>query len=357
MVIASVTAESNERISTLEYPVVDLSWKRGRAAELLVRACEEFGFVKVVNHGVPRSDIAKMEAEGARFFALPPCEKQKAGPPTPLGYGIRSIGFNGDMGELEYLLLHSNPSYISQKAKTICRKDPIHFSGVVNEYVKQVRQLACQLLDMVGEGLGLQDTRVFSRLLQDSENDSLVRLNHYPPWPGSDRAGGDADRDPAGGKSRDKRSGGGRIGFGEHSDPQILSILRSNDVDGLQILSAQADDGGVWIPVPADPVAFYVIVGDALQAMTNGRLVSVRHRAMANSCRPRTSTVFFGAPSPGTRITPLPQMIKPDAPRRYKSFTWAEYKKAMYSLRLGHNRLDLFLADPDDHDQESGISN
>ncbi|THU55962.1 hypothetical protein C4D60_Mb11t12220 [Musa balbisiana] len=101
MVIASVTAESNERIRTLEYPMVDLSWKRGRAAELLVRACEEFGFVKVVNHGVPRSVIAKMEAEGARFFALPPCEKHKAGPPTPLGYGIRSIGFNGDMGELD----------------------------------------------------------------------------------------------------------------------------------------------------------------------------------------------------------------------------------------------------------------
>ncbi|RWW31162.1 hypothetical protein BHE74_00021588 [Ensete ventricosum] len=151
------------------------------------------------------------------------------------------------------------------------------YSGVVNEYVKQVRQLACQLLDMVGEGLGLQDTRVLSRLLQDSENDSLVRLNHYPPWPGSDRAVGDADREPAGGKSRDKRSGG-RIGFGEHSDPQILSILRSNDVDGLQILSAQAEDGGVWIPVPADPAAFYVIVGDALQVSIR-RLCAVRiHR-------------------------------------------------------------------------------
>ncbi|RRT60101.1 hypothetical protein B296_00016125 [Ensete ventricosum] len=140
MVIASVTAESNERIRTLEYPVVDLSWKRGRAAELLVRACEEFGFVKVVNHGVPRSVIAKMEAEEARFFALPPCEKHKAGPPTPLGYGIRSIGFNGDMGELEYLLLHSNPSYISQKAKTICRKDPIHFSFVhPDDRIREIR--------------------------------------------------------------------------------------------------------------------------------------------------------------------------------------------------------------------------
>lgn len=158
MVIASVTAESNERIRTLEYPVVDLSWKRGRAAELLVRACEEFGFVKVVNHGVLRSVIAKMEAEGARFFALPPCEKQKAGPPTPLGYGIRSIGFNGDMGELEYLLLHSNPSYISQKAKTICRKDPIHFRYAGNGSPTSL-SLSLVCIEYMVEELGRQACR------------------------------------------------------------------------------------------------------------------------------------------------------------------------------------------------------
>lgn len=128
MVVASPTPVQHESVRTLGVPVVDLSQKRGRgAAELMLRACEEFGFFKVINHGVPAAVIARVEAEAASFFALPTSEKQKAGPPNPLGYGSRNIGFNGDTGELEYLLLHANPAAVSQRAKAICRRDPARF--------------------------------------------------------------------------------------------------------------------------------------------------------------------------------------------------------------------------------------
>ncbi|XP_010914648.1 gibberellin 2-beta-dioxygenase 2 [Elaeis guineensis] len=344
MVVASVTPERNERIRALGIPVIDLSWRREHASKLIMRACEEFGFFKVINHGVPKEVITRMEDEGEEFFSLPTHEKQKAGPASPLGYGSRNIGFNGDSGELEYLLLHTSPVSISQRAKIICRKDPIKFSCVVNEYVGAVRQLACEILEMLAEGLGLGEKGSFSRLIRDTESDSLVRLNHYPP---NSTTGGNDITDALGRRNGNKiKDGkGGRIGFGEHSDPQILSLLRSNDVDGLQILSSDHHGGGVWVPVPADPAAFFVNVGDALQALSNGRFVSVRHRAMANSYSPRLSIIFFGAPPLHAWISPLPEMITPETPRRYKSFTWAEYKKAMYSLRLGHNRLDLFHAD------------
>ncbi|MQM09912.1 hypothetical protein Taro_042796 [Colocasia esculenta] len=358
MVVASPTPVRHERVRTLGVPVVDLSQKRGRAAELIVRACEEFGFFKVINHGVPAEMVATMEAEAATFFALPTSEKQKAGPPSPLGYGSKNIGFNGDTGEVEYLLLHANPVAIAQRARAVCRRDPARFSCAVGEYVGAARELACTILEMLGEGLHLRNTGAIAGLVRDTESDSLLRLNHYPSCDGGDDKESEEEkenRDASNhhGCCRRKGSGvgggGGRVGFGEHTDPQVITLLRSNDAPGLQVLSPPDGGGdgcGVWVPVPPDPAAFFVNVGDVLQALTNGRFVSVRHRAVVSSFKPRLSVVYFAAPPLHARISPLSEMVAPQRPCLYRSFTWGEYKKAMYSLRLAHNRLELFRQHP-----------
>ena len=84
-------------------------------------------------------------------------------------------------------------------------------------------------------------------------------------------------------------------------------------------------------------------MGMRMQAMTNGRFVSARHRAMANtSCtESRLSMVFFGGPPPHTTITAPPQLLKEEPPI-YKPFTWADYKSHAYAHRLGETRLDHF---------------
>ena len=121
-------------------------------------------------------------------------------------------------------------------------------SCVVNGYVEEMRRLACQILELLGEGLKLEDTGIFSRLIRDSKSDSLLRLNHYPAA-----------------YSNSKEEDENRIGFGEHTDPQILTLLRSN-VGGLQIMNRGiASDNGVWVPVRPNPMAFCVHVGDVLQ--------------------------------------------------------------------------------------------
>lgn len=113
----------------------------------------------------------------------------------------------------------------------------------VNGYVKGVRELACSILELMAEGLGVPERSVLSNFLRDSDSDSLLRLNHYPPLQPSNR-----------------------IGFGEHTDPQILTILTSNDVSGLQI----SPQHGFWVPVSPHPsTAFCVIVGDALQVINS----------------------------------------------------------------------------------------
>ncbi|CAN1292837.1 Gibberellin 2-beta-dioxygenase 2 [Linum perenne] len=303
-------------------PTVDLSLDSSIVSEKIVNACKEFGFFKVINHSVDMDVVSRWEAQGAEFFAKPTTEKQRAGTTaSPFGYGCKNIGLNGDMGELEYLTLHTNASSLFDRSISM---------SAANDYIEEAKELACEILDLAAEGLRLPNKYVFSRLIRDSHNDSVIRVNHYPcssndkenmdPW------------DPLSVKI--KR----RIGFGEHSDPQILTILRSNDVPGLQVCTQD----GLWVSVPSDPTAFYAIVGDAFQALTNGKFKGVRHRALSNSGRARMSMMYFGAPAMNAWICPLPEMVTSDKDCKYVGFSWGEFKRAAYSLRLADSRLHLF---------------
>lgn len=110
----------------------------------------------------------------------------------------------------------------------------------------------CEILDLMAEGLNIQPKNVFSKLVMDKQSDSVFRLNHYPLCPEVAINGG------GNGASEN------RIGFGEHTDPQIISLLRSNNTSGLQI---SLRDGN-WISVPPDHTSFFINVGDSLQVET-----------------------------------------------------------------------------------------
>lgn len=101
---------------------MDLS--KPEAKSLIVKACEEFGFFKVINHGVPVEAISQLESEAFKFFSQPITEKEKVGmypkkitekekvgTANPLGYGNKRIGTNGDVGWVEYLLLTANEDH------------------------------------------------------------------------------------------------------------------------------------------------------------------------------------------------------------------------------------------------------
>ncbi|CAL0325440.1 unnamed protein product [Lupinus luteus] len=323
MVLASPNPIRSERTLVTDLPIVDLKAEKSLVTKLIVKACEEYGFFKVINHGIANETIAKMEESAFSYFAKPLTQKKQASP----SYGSKNIGFNGDMGEVEYLMLTATTPSIAHLSNTISND----FSSRVSVYTEAVKKLACEILELMSEGLGVPDKSVFSRWINHVDSDSVLRLNHYPPihYPNK-------DRDKATCYNYTK------VGFGEHSDPQILTILRSNDVGGLQI----SPEDGLWIPVTPDPSAFCVNVGDVLEVMTNGRFVSVRHRAMTNSYKSRMSMVYFGAPPLHACIVAPPVMVTPQRPSLFRPFTWADYKKATYSLRLGDKRIDLFRTIP-----------
>ncbi|XAR56387.1 Gibberellin 2-beta-dioxygenase [Bertholletia excelsa] len=297
-------------------PLVDLS--KPDAKHLLVEACQDFGFFKLVNHGVPTEFISKLESEALKFFSLPLSDKEKAGPPNPFGYGNKYIGTSGDVGWVEYLLL--NPQFNYQIFASVIKEDPETLRCAVSDYVSAVKRMACEVLELLAEGLKIQPRNVFSKLLMDEQSDSLFRLNHYPPCP-----------------DHQEKDGQNLIGFGEHTDPQIISVLRSNNTSGLQI---SLGDGN-WISVPPDQSSFFINVGDSLQVMTNGKFKSVRHRVVANSIKSRVSMIYFGGPPLSEKIGPLPSLMQGED-SLYKEFTWFEYKNSAYKSRLADNRLVLF---------------
>ncbi|TVU20608.1 hypothetical protein EJB05_36823, partial [Eragrostis curvula] len=297
-------------------PAVDLS--SPDAAHAVVDACERFGFFKLVNHGVPMDAVDRLEAEAVRFFGSPQADKDACGPANPFGYGNKRIGRNGDMGWLEYLLLAADHASLSKSNAS----SPV-LSSVVAEYVGAVRGLATSVLDAVADGLGVAPRDALSGMVRDAASEQVFRVNHYPPCPLLQRLPDSCSV----------------TGFGEHTDPQLVSVLRSNGTPGLQV----SLHDGRWVPVPPDRDAFFVLVGDSLQVLTNGRLKSVRHRVVANSLKPRVSMIYFAGPAPAQTVAPLPQLLARHGEQSlYRAFTWGDYKKAAYLSRLGDNRLVPF---------------
>lgn len=133
----------------------------------------------------------------------------------------------------------------------MCSK--LHYSAAVDDYVTEVRKLAIKVLKLTEQGLGLTATEEsqkgdgpMSSLLRNEKSDSCFRVNHYPPCPHPwEVAVGCRNL----------------VGFGEHTDPQIISVLRSNNTSGLEICLRD----GSWVAVPPDHSSFFINVGDTLQ--------------------------------------------------------------------------------------------
>ncbi|KAF8053043.1 hypothetical protein N665_1472s0007 [Sinapis alba] len=302
-------------------PVVDLT--DPQAKTLIVKACEEFGFFKVVNHGVQPGLMTRLEQEAIGFFALPQTLKSQAGPPEPYGYGSKRIGPNGDVGWIEYILLNANPQLSSHKTSTIFSQTPQNFREAVEEYMHELKEVSCKVLEMVAEGLGIEPRDTLSKMVRDEKSDSCLRLNHYPT-------------------AEEEAENMVKVGFGEHTDPQIISVLRSNDTAGLQICLKD----GSWVAVPPDHSSFFINVGDALQVMTNGRFKSVKHRVLADTRRSRVSMIYFGGPPLSEKIAPLSCLVPKQEDWLYKEFTWSQYKSSAYKSKLGDYRLGLFEKQP-----------
>lgn len=277
-------------------PVLDLlDFYRGEEsrrslAEQARKACAEVGFFYLRGHGVSDSLLRSMDELSRQFFAQSPESKNdihmsKGGPAWRGYFSVGEELTKGEVDQKEGLYFGSElgPEHPKVQAGT-----PLHgrnlfpeipgFRDVILEYMEVMTQLGYRLLDLLSLSLNLKQN--YFREQYGREPTLLFRIFHYPPL-------------------TDANSSSWSVG--EHTDYGILTILRQDELGGLQVKSR-----GHWIDAPPIPGCFVINLGDMLERMTGSYYRSTAHRVKNESSQGRLSWPFFFDPDFDADVQAIP---------------------------------------------------
>lgn len=295
------------RVVDLDVLINGDSNQRSEAIRHLGRACEDWGFFMVINHGVPESlQGATMDA-CKELFNLPReelAEYMDAGPMDPVRVGT---GFNSAVDGAkywrDYLKMFAHPDLH-------CPAKPANLREISTEYATRTRGLMLELTTAVSESMGLDGGRIAEALNLENCFQILIG-NHYPP------AGADV----------------GAIGLPTHSDHGLLTLLFQNGVDGLQV-----KHNGEWLLAKPIPGSFFVIAGDQLEIVSNGRYKAALHRSLVDGEQARMSFVSLIGPCLDAVVEPIPELTR-EAPEgaEFRGIMYREYMEHQQSNKLKEN--------------------
>ncbi|KAK6930958.1 Non-hem dioxygenase N-terminal domain [Dillenia turbinata] len=265
-------------------PVIDLNdvdFEDGQGPSPLVqklsKACEEFGFFQIINHGVPQELCNRMLSAIADFFELPSAEKAS----LATNDHTKPVRVN------KYYLKDEHQQKIPMWSETL-----IHPWDVVAQYSKEMGALMTRFFSLISRALGLQKDHLQKRL---GEKPTLnAQANYYPHCP-----------EP------------------ELSSPWDWLLIQTCALEVITALQVLKDDN--WFSIYPVPNAFVINLGDQIQVMSNRRFKSVHHRVVANKNQRRVSMAVFYAPNLEAVIGPVEDLIDEEHPPFYCSYHYAEF--------------------------------
>jgi isopenicillin N synthase-like dioxygenase len=272
-------------------PLVNGGARTARVAQQIGAACRDTGFFYVVGHGVDRALAARLESESRQFFALDPAEKMRIRMDLggrawrgyfPVGGELTSgipddkegLYFGAELDECDPRVTAATPLH----GRNLFPQRP-DLRGPVLMWLDAMTRLAHALMQGIALSLGLDSDYFFDRYTRDPL--ILFRIFNYP---------GVSARAPS----------SDRWGVGEHTDYGVLTILKQDDVGGLQVKTRAG-----WVAAPPVADAFVCNIGDMLDRMTRGLYRSTPHRVMNASRGDRLSFPFFFDPNFDVVVKPI----------------------------------------------------
>ncbi|ESW24356.1 hypothetical protein PHAVU_004G123600 [Phaseolus vulgaris] len=270
------------------------------AARMVGEACQKHGFFLVVNHGIDANLISHAHSYMDDFFEVPLTQKQRAQRKTGEHCGYASSFTGRFSSKLPWKETLSFQFSAEEKSSTIVKdylcntlgQEFEQFGRVYQDYCDAMSNLSLGIMELLGMSLGVGKA-CFREFFE--ENDSIMRLNYYPPCQKPDLT----------------------LGTGPHCDPTSLTILHQDQVGGLQVFVDNE-----WHSINPNFNAFVVNIGDTFMALSNGRYKSCLHRAVVNSKTTRKSLAFFLCPKGDKVVSPPSELVDDLTPRLYPDFTW-----------------------------------
>ncbi|KAM1801343.1 hypothetical protein ACFX11_032963 [Malus domestica] len=292
-----------------EIPIIDLSLlSRGSEEEFhkLDKACEEWGFFQVINHGVATEVLQEMKDATTKFFELPLEEKNKIRmPPDDFqGYGqAYAVAQGQTLDWSDALFLRIYPA--QYRKPNLWPIAPEGFKETIEAYSSGVKRIRDELLRCLSSTLGMEKDALLNL---HQEVTQALRVNYYPPC----------------------NMPGKVLGLSPHSDTSTITILMQEDnVTGLQIRKE-----GEWVPVKPIPNALVVNVGDVMEIWSNGKYRSIEHRAVTTESKSRISYASFILPHAEVEVEPFGHIVELSGSQKYKKVKYGDYLRSSLKGKL-----------------------
>ncbi|KAK7282573.1 hypothetical protein RIF29_11470 [Crotalaria pallida] len=301
----SITDEARDDVAdelAASIPVIDFSLLTSddplihtKTVHELSKACADWGFFMLTNHGIPDNLIEDVIKKSHEFHDMPLEEREEfadKGPFTPIRHGTSVFPDSEKVHYWrDYLRVITSPEFNFPHK-------PLGFKELAFEYSRKIRTIAMNLLEGISESLGLESNSIIESTCFDSSHQLFV-VNLYPPCPQPEFA----------------------LGLPPHSDHGFLTFLTQNGIGGLQV-----KHDGKWVNVNPRTKCLIVNTGDQLEAVSNGRYRSVLHRAVLNNKEARISVVVGNGPALDKEFGPAPKLLEKEKPL-FKSIQYQDYLK------------------------------